>query len=186
MPRRLIKQMTARFQPAVDAVTNHPWTRRHLPALSDPDLWHLNRRSTARAVAIGLACGLIPGPLQAVGALAFCLVFRANVPLAVATTFYTNPLTIVPLYLVAYEYGMLVLPSEGHAGALIPPDIRLSSDGLHDLFHWMAGLGPPLALGLVLLSLTLATVGFFAVSLAWRWHPVRAWRRRARLRSLAA
>jgi hypothetical protein len=61
MPRHLIRQFTARLQPAVDRVTSNPTVRRFAPAIADPDLWHLNRRSTARAVAIGLFCGLIPG-----------------------------------------------------------------------------------------------------------------------------
>lgn len=186
MPRRLIKQMTARFQPAVDAVTSHPWVRRYVPALADPDLWHLNRRSTARAVAIGLACGLIPGPLQAAGSLGLCLLIRANFPLAFVTTFYTNPLTIVPLYVVAYEYGLLFFPSARHAGALTPPPVSFSIESMHALTHWMVGLGRPLALGLVLLALTLAAAGFLCVRVAWRWHAVRAWRRRARLRTQSA
>ena len=183
MPRRLIKRFTARFQPAVDRLVGQPWVQRYVPALADPDLWHLNRHSTARAVAIGLACGLAPGPLQSLSALALCLLIRANFPLAFITTFYTNPLTIVPLYLVGYEIGLLFLPGSRHPGALKPPDITLSAAGVHEFVAWMAGLGRPLALGLVLLALTLAAVGYVAVRIAWRWHTVRAWRRRARLRA---
>ena len=110
MPRHLFRRMTGRLQPAIDRITSHPWVLRYLPAVADPDLWHLNRRSAARAVAVGLFCGLIPGPLQALAAILCCLVVRANFPVAVVTTFYTNPLTIVPLYVLAYEYGNLFLP----------------------------------------------------------------------------
>jgi len=113
MRRHPIRTLTARFQPAVDRVTSSPVVQRYAPALADPDLWHLNRRSTARAVAIGLFCGLIPGPFQVLGAIGGCLLFRANFPLAVITTLYTNPLTIVPLYLIAYEYGHLFLADGG-------------------------------------------------------------------------
>ena len=68
MPRRYLRALTARWQPAVDRFTQHPTIRRFAPRLADPDLWHLNRKSTARAVAIGLFCGLIPGPLQMISA----------------------------------------------------------------------------------------------------------------------
>lgn len=186
MPRRLFQRLTARVRPAIDAITAHPVVRRHVPALADPDVWHLNRRSAARAVAVGLFCGLIPGPLQAAGAIAGSLAVRANFPLAVATTFYTNPFTIVPLYAVAYEYGRLFFPGAPPAVIATLPWADGASAWLTALLGWMAALGKPLAVGLVLLAATLAAVGWGCVRLAWRWHTVRAWRRRARLRTAAA
>jgi uncharacterized protein (DUF2062 family) len=179
MPRHLIRRFTARLQPAVDRITSNPTVRRLAPAIADPDLWHLNRRSTARAVAIGLFCGLIPGPLQALAAIALCLAVRANFPLAVITTLYTNPLTIVPLYLVAYEIGRVFVTGADSALPDLPPLHQGLGEYLPALGGWMAGLGAPLALGLVLLASTLALLGWVAVRLGWRWHVVRAWQRRA-------
>jgi uncharacterized protein (DUF2062 family) len=183
MPRRLLKRLAARMQPAVDKLTSNPTLRRFVPALADPDLWHLNRRSTARAVAIGLFCGLIPGPLQAISALIVCLWLRSNLPLTVITTFYTNPLTIVPLYLVAYEYGRLLFPD----ARAVPPAFHPPADAglagyLPSLVDWMTALGKPLAAGLVLLAVTLAVLGWIAVRVGWRCHVVHSWRRRARQR----
>jgi len=183
MLRRRIFQWTGKVQPAVDRITSHPLVLRYFPALADPDLWHLNRRSVARAVAVGLFCGLIPGPVQAVAAILACLVIRANFPLAVATTFYTNPLTIVPLYVVAYEYGRLVYPDAPASVGWSLPTSQGLSEWFPALLHWMAQLGKPLAVGLVLLAVTLAVAGWVAVRIAWRCHAVAAWRRRARLRA---
>ena len=42
------------------------------PRLADPVRWHLARRSPARAVAVGLFSGLIPGPFQVIGSVALC------------------------------------------------------------------------------------------------------------------
>jgi uncharacterized protein (DUF2062 family) len=187
MPRRLIRQFTARLQPSVDRLTSNPTVQRFAPALADPDLWHLNRRSTARAVAIGLFCGLVPGPLQVLSAVIACLWLRSNLPLTVITTFYTNPLTIVPLYLVAYEYGRLFFPdARGIPPAFhAPPDAGLLG-ALPALGQWMVSLGKPLAVGLVLLATTLAALGWIVVRVGWRWHVVRAWRRRAAARPAPA
>lgn len=181
MPRHLIRRLAAPLQPAVDRLTSSPTVRRFVPALTDPDLWHLNRRSTARAVAVGLFCGLIPGPLQVACALAVCLWIRSNVPLTVISTFYTNPLTIAPLYLVAYQYGRLFYPD----AKAVPPMFEVPAgaglaDYLPALVDWMQALGKPLAVGLVLLATTLAALGWIAVRVGWRWHVVRAWRRRSR------
>ncbi len=187
MPRRLLRQFTARMQPAVDRMTSNPTLRRFAPALADPDLWHLNRRSTARAVAIGLFCGLIPGPLQALCGLVACLWIRSNLPLTIITTFYTNPLTIAPLYLVAYEYGRLLFPGARAAPPAFHPPADAGITGfLPALLDWMVALGKPLAAGLVLLAVTLAAAGWVAVRVGWRCHVVHAWRRRARLRRAAA
>jgi uncharacterized protein (DUF2062 family) len=185
MPRRLIARWTESLQPGIDRITSNPSVQKYFPALADPDLWHLNRRSAARAVAIGLFCGLIPGPLQVVSAIVCCLVIRAHFPLAVVTTLYTNPLTIVPLYVIAYEYGRLFFPDAAPAAAWSLPAHAGLADWFPALLQWMAALGRPLAVGLVLLAATLAVVGWVVVRLAWRCHAVYAWRRRARLRDAA-
>jgi uncharacterized protein len=181
MARTQLSRLTRRLAPYVDRITRHPWIRRYAPRLADPDLWHLNRRSSARAVAVGLFSGLIPGPLQVVGAVGLSLLWRANFPLAAITTLYTNPLTIVPLYMVAFHYGSVFLPGEQHLDP--PPAFNLSASYVHDLIAWMSSLGKPLALGLPLLSLSLALLGYVVVRLVWRWQVVRQWQRRARMRA---
>ena len=182
MLRKLLREWIERLKPSVQKVTRHPWVVRYVPALSDPDLWHLNRRSTARGVAVGLFCGLIPGPVQVGGAILLSLLWRANFPLAAITTLYTTPFTIVPLYLVAYEYGRLFFPDAPSVASVAPPPFSELETWLPALAAWMTELGKPLVLGLVLLALTLATAGWIAVRLAWRCHVVASWRRRARRR----
>jgi uncharacterized protein (DUF2062 family) len=99
-------------------------------------------------------------------------------------TFYTNPFTIVPLYVLAYGYGRLLL--RGRFEADVVPfewdwsDFIGSLDGLWD---WTLSLGKPLGIGLVALAVTLAVIGYFAVDFAWRAHVTAAWRKRARSRA---
>jgi uncharacterized protein len=152
--------------------------------LQHPNLWHLNRHSVPGAVAIGLACGLVPGPLQMLAALLIAIPCRKNIPVALIVTLYTNPLTIVPLYLLAYAYGRWLLP--GEQGPFIAPFAMDWSDlpgSLHALGEWMMGLGKPLGVGLLALALTLAAIGYVAVRLGWRGWVVAAWRARARRRT---
>ena len=185
MLRKALRAWIDRLKPSVQKITRHPWVVRHVPALSDPDLWHLNRRSTARGVAVGLMCGLIPGPVQVAGAIGLSLLWRANFPLAAITTLYTNPFTIVPLYLLAYEYGRLFFPDAPPVVAVLPPPFVDAVSYIPALAAWAAELGKPLALGIVLLAVTLASVGFVSVRLVWRCHVVAMWRKRARGRSPA-
>ncbi|QID19789.1 DUF2062 domain-containing protein [Nitrogeniibacter mangrovi] len=169
--------------PHPDSVRHNRWLRPLSGTLLHPRLWHLNRHSAAGAVAVGLFCGLIPGPFQMLGAALCCVVFRVNLPLALVTTLYTNPFTIVPLYLVAFTIGTWFI-GDGHPFTP-PPQWHDGGFGtwVQALIEWMIGLGAPLVLGLVLLGLSLAALGYVAVRGWWRWHLVRAWHRRKRGRS---
>jgi uncharacterized protein (DUF2062 family) len=169
--------------PHHEAIRTNRWLAPFENSLLHPRLWHLNRHSAAGAVATGLFCGLIPGPFQMLGAAICALLFRVNLPLALFTTLYTNPLTIVPLYLVAFAMGKETLAFTGmDSGGQFSAPPEYGHDGLlawiEALVEWLFRLGKPLALGLVLLASLLAFVGYVAVRLAWRLYLVRAWRQR--------
>jgi len=153
--------------------------------LSHPNLWHLNRDSVAGAVAIGLFSGLVPGPLQMLTALLLAIPLRRNLPVALLMTLYTNPFTIVPLYLLAFGYGSLLL-GLNHAPPAHEPFVMAWADwagSLHALVDWAAALGKPLLVGLVALALTLAGLGYAVVQLGWRLYVRLAWRARQRRRN---
>lgn len=175
---RTMRKHLRKYLPDHEAILANRWLAPFENTLLHPRLWHLNRHSVAGAVAAGLFCGLIPGPFQLLGAAICAVIFRVNLPLALFTTFYTNPLTIVPLYFAAFGLGRLAL---GTGGEFVePPD--WGPEGffawIKALTDWMLGLGKPLALGLVLLASLLAFLGYIVVRMAWRWYLVRAWRKR--------
>ena len=173
--------------PDPDEVRSNRWVAMFGGLLNHPNLWQLNRVSVPGAVAIGLFAGLIPGPLQMVGAALLAVPLRKNLPVALLMTLYTNPFTIVPLYMLAYGYGKLLL-GERHDGLLIQPfDFDWSNfiDSVHGMYDWMLALGKPLGVGLVALALTLAALGYFTVRIGWHVYVVLAWRRRCRRRQLA-
>jgi uncharacterized protein (DUF2062 family) len=176
-----MRRKLRKFLPDHEAIRSNRWLAPFENTLLHPRLWHLNRRSAAGGVAAGMFCGLIPGPLQMLGAAICAVIFRVNLPLAMLTTLYTNPFTIVPLYIVAFAIGQWALPG-GNQHFVAPPE--LDEEGMvawaRALIDWMIGLGTPLATGLVLLASGLAVVGYFAVRLAWRVYLIRAWHQRGR------
>ena len=176
MPRKFFRK----YLPHADTMRSHRLVLAFGGTLVHPNLWHLNRRSVSRAFGIGLFAGLVPGPLQMLTALLLAIPLRANLPVAMLTTLYTNPFTIVPLYLVAFEYGRLLI---GHSGGDIhvePFQIDWSNlaASFHGLIEWSMSLGKPLAVGLVALALTLAVVGTVAARLGWRAYVVYSWNQR--------
>jgi uncharacterized protein (DUF2062 family) len=183
MPRKFFQK----YLPNHEAIRNNPYIARFGTFFLHPNLWHVNRRSVSGGVAAGMFAGLVPGsnPVQFTLAALLAVAFRVNLPVAVAVTLYTNPLTIGPLYVIAYWIGTLLVPGDG-APLSHPPGFDWSNFGasLHAFVEWMLSLGKPLALGLVALAVGLAIAGYVVVQLAWRVHVVLAWRRR-RLRRAA-
>ena len=180
MPRKLFRK----YVPTAASVRENRWIAKFGTLLHHPNLWHLNRDSVAGAVAIGLFAGLIPGPLQMLVALLLAITLRRNLPVALLVTLYTNPFTIVPLYLLAYAYGSLLLGMNQQ-----PPKVQHFEmdwgnlfDSLGRMLDWTLALGKPLFIGLVALGLTLAFIGYWTVQLFWRCHVVLAWRRRKKSR----
>ncbi len=174
-----MRKFFRKFLPPHEAVKDHRWIKPFGGWLHHPNLWHLHRRSVAGGVAIGLFCGLIPGPLQMISAALLAVALRVNLPVAVFTTLYTNPFTIVPLYVLAYELGAWV--SGVRSGAEMA---QLSFPEMHwhswpgELWDWLAMLGKPFMIGLPLLAIILAIAGYFAVRITWRAVVIWKWRAR--------
>lgn len=181
MPRKFFRK----YLPSHATVKQNRHVARLGAFLHHPNLWHLNRHSVAGGVAVGMFSGLVPGPFQMLTAAILCIVIKVNLPVALVTTLYTNPVTIGPLYLVAYQIGRLIVGAggDGNVTAAAPAmDWSHLGAWLEAFGQWTLSLGKPLGIGLVALALALAALGYLLVQLAWRAHVVLAWRRRARQR----
>lgn len=172
MARRIIQ----RYLPAPDALRNNralSWLG-HL--LDDPNLWHINRRSTAMAVAVGLFCAFVPIPVQMIMAATIAVHLRCNVPVSVALVWISNPLTFPPMFYATYLLGAWILGSELNAGASVSTSVE----------WWWSQLGAiwwPLWLGSLLTGSVLAIAGYFGTHWFWMLNVRARWARRARERA---
>ncbi|MDO5059907.1 MAG: DUF2062 domain-containing protein [Neisseria sp.] len=169
-------EKTGRFSlPSREQIFSSRFTAPLAPYFNHSAYWSLNRRSAAKAVAVGLFCGLFPGPTQMLGALIFAYFLRTNLPVAVFTTLYTNPITYMPLYYLAYRIGCLLLGINPAAALDFP-----GFDGAwwQEWAAWLAGAGKPLLVGVPVLGGTLAFIGYFAVLAVWKIRSAQKWQRR--------
>lgn len=179
-----------RYLPSHDSVRNNRYISPLGPWLHHPNLWHLNRCSVAGGVAVGMFAGMVPGsnPAQFLAAALLAVLFRVNLPIAVMVTLYSNPFTVVPIYYAAFKLGQLVLMQSSDG----LPDVSgvLEGKSVHEwlptLLDWLADVGKPLLVGLPLLALLLAAVGYVMVDWSWRSYVAAAWSRRKRRRSRGA
>lgn len=173
-----------KYLPSHESVRQNRFVALFGDRLQHHNLWHLHRRSVAGGVAVGLFAGLIPGsnPVQFFFAALFAVMFKVNLPVAVATTLYSNPFTVVPLYLAAYAIGELVMGTDANR-SLPQTELHLMDKSIGEwipaLADWIISQGKPLLVGLLLLALLLSFAGYFVVRGAWRLYAVYSWRKRA-------
>ena len=177
----VLKKYLKKLLPSHESIQHNRWLRLFGTRLQHHNLWHLHRRSVSGGVAVGMLCGLIPGPLQMIGAALLAVLFRVNLPVAIFTTLYTNPLTIVPLYWLAYELGALVTGQSHTMSAAYFEVPEMGWDNWYTVaFDWIISLGKPFAIGLPLLAVSLALLGYVSVRLGWRLWVIWQWRKRGK------
>ncbi|WP_370458216.1 DUF2062 domain-containing protein [Cellvibrio sp. KY-GH-1] len=172
MARNLLK----RFIPSPAAIKSNPAFHFLGDLLHDPNLFHLNRHSVSVAMFWGLLVAVLPIPGQMPVAAAAALMFRCNLPLAVALTWITNPITMPFFFFITYQMGRLVLQLD----PITLTEPQLSWDWLANEF---GHLWKPLAAGSIITGLLLGTLGYFLMQLYWRWHVGHNWEKRKKKRA---
>ena len=135
-----------------------------------PNLWHINRHSSSTAFFVGFFCAFIPLPSQMIIAAFMSIWLRCNLPLAVALCWITNPLTMPPIFFLAYKVGAVVMGVEPQS-----VHFQLSWEWLT---HGLLAIWQPFLLGCLLCGVFFGCLGYFVVSVLWRWGVLRRWRAR--------
>jgi len=165
-----------RHVPTRESIEANRWLRPVAHRILVPSLWRFNRRSVPRGVSLGLFTGML-FPIAHTGVAAFlAFPFRANVPTAVVVTLLYNPLTIPPLWVLAYQIGHWVLRLDHVVpGRPLATNVKANEGVL----HWLVAQGGPATIvGLVILAIVFAVVGYFGTAFVWRLKIARKWRRR--------
>ena len=144
------------------------------------NLWHLNRHTVARGVAIGLLVAFVPLPLQMLLAAVLAVFTRSNLPIAVALTWITNPITFFPINYFIYRVGKWILNDPVTTFVMKDFDWHdkpWSEIGSHFLI-WMEGMSVAFLVGLPIVAIVLAIIGYFSVHLIWKISSYYRWYKR--------
>lgn len=170
MPRRLFK----RYMPDPTSIREHKSLQFLGTLLHDPNLWHLNRHSVARAMAVGLFAAFIPIPLQMLLAAILAITVRGNMPIAISLVWLTNPITMPVVFICTYLTGAWLMNVPARS---LPDDLT---------WEWISGqlstLWQPFLLGSVVLGLVLGALAYCLTMGYWRWWVAHQWNKRKQRR----
>jgi uncharacterized protein len=160
MPHSLARPMIKRYLPTRESLKENRLLRWLGPRIHDPLLWHVNRNSVARGVAIG--------------------VFFGYLWVAALATLISNPFTYGPIYILAYRIGASILPPVAADQRVTDDHAVTALQWVVEAINWLTGIGRPLVLGMLIMAVAGAIVGYFGVLLGWRFNVIVK-RRRQRL-----
>ena len=86
-------------------IRKRPWLVALTKPLFERNLWHPCRNSVAGGLSIGLFCAMLPIPFQMLLAALASVRAKANIPIAMAVCWVTNPLTQAPIWLSQERLG---------------------------------------------------------------------------------
>jgi uncharacterized protein len=180
MSRKRSKTMLAdflrRYMPTREQMEKSRWLAPIAHRFLSPELWRFTRRSVPRGVALGLFAGFIVPVGQIFLAAFLALPARANVPLAAAVTFVTNPFTLPFWLVVANKLGRFVLKLDAvAAGGAAQAEI---ASGRWQGYGWFLQTAGATAFGFLVMSVISAALAYVISGWVWRVVVARKWNRR--------
>jgi len=166
MARNIIKK----FMPDPSKIKDNKSLQIFGTLLHNPNLWHLNRRSVAKAFAVGLFFAFVPVPFQMVLAAGIAIIVHSNLPISVALVWLTNPLTMPPIFYFCYVVGTWAL------------GVKEQNFVFQASWQWLSNsietIGPAFLLGCGILGTVFAILGYFAIQIFWRYSVSKEWQKR--------
>jgi uncharacterized protein (DUF2062 family) len=170
MPRRFFKRLS-RQRHSLDG----RWFMRPFRALlANPAYWSIHRTNVTRAVALALLVAFIPLPIHLPTVTILALLLQVNIPVALATVFVSNPLTMVPQYYLCYWVGSRILGT------------RVQEFAFEMSWQWiqtdLLTIWKPFLLGCLVSGIVAAILGYVILGSLWHYTLVMKYHERKRQR----
>lgn len=187
-----MKHKIKQLLPTPQTLRDNRWLRWMGPVLQHPRLWHFSRKGIALGLALGIFFGLLVPVAQIPLSATVAVLLRANLPMAVASTLVTNPVTFGPVYYGAYRLGKWVLGEEDvpekkavtilEKTEALPAEKQTWAERLRAWLTYLGTVGKPLVVGLAILATVSGLLIYFLTSALWvvktRWTRHRRLRQR--------
>ena len=155
-----MKSILKKYSPKRENI-NLGWLNKHL---TDPELWKWNKKTIAKAFAIGLFCAFLPIPGHTILVAILSMMLSANILLSILVVWVNNPITMLPIYYFTYKIGASII------GIEIDPEFEFSFGYLMDnlgsatLAMWIGGL---------ITSIVASTLGYFSIISIYKYKALK-------------
>ena len=123
---------------------------------------------------MGLFIAFMPIPGHMLVAALAALLLRVNIPVAALAVWVTNPLTVVPIFYLAYRLGCAVM--------------NIPAQSFPEEFSWnwmttqLVDVWKPLWFGSMILATSIASAAYIFINVVWRMSTAYRYRRRHSIR----
>lgn len=174
VPRKFLSKVVPEPE-QLHAMLHGKWYMRPFDFLwHDPALWHIGRRGTCRALALGAFICCLPVPGHTVLAVLGALYFRINLPVALAAVWINNPITFGPIYYLGYILGRFLLNPFHPTRETREVNQAIHLPELAHIWHRVEEL----MLGSVVEGVVFAIVAYVVFDVAWRLSISGRWKLR--------
>ena len=159
-----VKEILKKYSPKRENI-NLGWLNKHL---QDPSLWKWNKRTIAKAFAIGLFCAFLPMPAHTLLAAILAVLFSANILLSMFMVWVNNPITMVPIYYFTYKLGASIIGIEVDPGFEFSFGYLMNNVGATIIALWVGGL---------IVSTIAAILGYTTIILIYKYKALKRFKR---------
>ena len=153
----LAKQcMKHKFLPSKEELKQHKWLSFLHKHMHHNFLWRFDRGSVSKACMIGGFMCMMPMPFQMIPAAILAIFLRANLIIAIALVWISNPITMLPMMYGAYFFGCFLLGKT--------PFFNEENFAWQHLVTHIHTIFTPLIIGCIMIGLTL---GLILASITW-------------------
>lgn len=155
--------------PSNDSVKSNRFVAIFGSLLQDANIWHINKVSISRGIAVGLFCAWLPLPMHMLFAAFLALIIRANLPASILFVWIANPFTMPIMYYTGYKFGAYLLGTEL---------MHIKEINMKCILDFICDGWRPLFLGCGILGAISAVVSFLLSMFGWRLFVIINWKRR--------
>lgn len=161
MPRKFLKK----YMPDPHEIKNNKTLSIFGSLLHSPNLWHMNRRSVAKAFLVGLFYAWWPVPFQMILAAGTAIIVRSNLPISVGLVWITNPFTMPFMFYSAYVVGTWIMG--------VPKTDFEMELSIEWLMSGMVAVWKPFLTGCFVLGVISSLAGYFSINWIWRYSVIK-------------
>jgi len=155
-----MKSILKKYSPKRENI-NLGWFNKHL---TDPELWKWNKKTIAKAFAIGLFCTFLPIPGHTILVAILSMMLSANILLSILVVWVNNPITMLPIYYFTYKIGASIIGIEIDSEFEFSFGYLMDNLGSATLAMWIGGL---------ITSIVAAILGYFSIISIYKYKALK-------------